>query len=74
MACSNIRYGPGVASEVGKDFVNLKSKKVMVTTDTKVYDILIFLTVIQNTYRNYNHFFSWEIIFMYKSTKLFVKS
>lgn len=36
MACSNIRYGPGVASEVGKDFVNLKSKKVLVVTDKKV--------------------------------------
>ncbi len=33
MACSNIRYGPGVTAEVGMDLVNLKAKHVGVYTD-----------------------------------------
>merc|ERR1712008_246160 len=33
MACSNIRYGPGVTQEVGLDLVNLKAKHVGVYTD-----------------------------------------
>ena len=33
MACSNIRYGPGVTKEVGMDLVNLKAKHVGVFTD-----------------------------------------
>ena len=28
MACSNIRYGPGVTKELGMDVVNFNSKKV----------------------------------------------
>jgi len=33
MACSNIRYGPGVTQEVGQDLQNLGAKKVCVMTD-----------------------------------------
>jgi len=33
MACSNIRYGPGVTAEVGYDCLNLGAKKVLVVTD-----------------------------------------
>lgn len=33
MACSNIRYGAGVTSEVGYDCVNLGAKKVLLMTD-----------------------------------------
>ena len=33
MACSNIRYGPGVTQEVGMDLANMRSKKVGVFTD-----------------------------------------
>jgi len=36
MACSNIRYGPGVTSEVGQDFEALKAKQVLVFTDPTV--------------------------------------
>ena len=36
MACSNIRYGFGVSKEIGKDLVNLKSKKVLIVTDKNV--------------------------------------
>lgn len=33
MACSNIRYGPGVTAEVGMDLANMKAKHVGVYTD-----------------------------------------
>ncbi|KAK3596175.1 hypothetical protein CHS0354_010711 [Potamilus streckersoni] len=33
MACSNIRYGPGVTKEVGMDLQNLGAKKVCLMTD-----------------------------------------
>ncbi|KAJ3416762.1 Hydroxyacid-oxoacid transhydrogenase, mitochondrial [Chytridiales sp. JEL 0842] len=36
MAASNIRYGPGVTSEVGMDFKNMGSQKVVLFTDPKV--------------------------------------
>lgn len=36
MAASNIRFGPGCTKEVGMDFANMKSKKVMIVTDHNV--------------------------------------
>jgi hydroxyacid-oxoacid transhydrogenase len=36
MACSNIRYGPGVTSEVGMDLANLGAKNVAVFTDKNI--------------------------------------
>ena len=36
MAASNIRFGPGCTQEVGMDFSNLHSKKVMIVTDSTV--------------------------------------
>lgn len=36
MAASNIRFGPGCTKEVGMDFKNFGSKKVMIVTDSTV--------------------------------------
>ena len=36
MAASNIRFGPGCTKEVGMDFANMGSKRVMVVTDSTV--------------------------------------
>lgn len=36
MACSTIRYGPGVTQEIGMDLVNMKAKKVCVMTDPNI--------------------------------------
>ncbi|KAI9723835.1 MAG: hypothetical protein M1828_004085 [Chrysothrix sp. TS-e1954] len=36
MAASNIRFGPGCTKEVGMDFKNMKSQKVMIVTDSTV--------------------------------------
>ena len=43
MACSNIRYGPGVTQEVGMDLINLGAKHVGVYTDKNLAG---------NTFRN----------------------
>lgn len=45
MACSNIRYGPGVSQEIGKDLINLKANKVLVVTDKNVAKLPIMKTV-----------------------------
>lgn len=45
MACSNIRYGPGVSQEVGKDLINLRAKKVLVVTDKNVAKLPIMKTI-----------------------------
>ena len=39
MACSNIRYGPGVTSEVGMDLANMKAKHVGVYTDKNLAEL-----------------------------------
>ena len=39
MACSNIRYGPGVTSEVGMDLANMKAKNVGVYTDKNLAEL-----------------------------------
>lgn len=39
MAASSIRFGPGVTKEVGMDFTNMGSKKVMVVTDNTVMQL-----------------------------------
>ena len=36
MACSTIRYGPGVTREIGMDLVNMKVKNVCVMTDPNI--------------------------------------
>lgn len=36
MACSNIRFGPGVSKEVGMDFKNLRTTNLCVVTDKNV--------------------------------------
>ena len=36
MAASNIRFGPGCTKEVGMDFKNMGSKRVMIVTDSTV--------------------------------------
>ncbi|KAF2009387.1 NAD-dependent methanol dehydrogenase [Aaosphaeria arxii CBS 175.79] len=47
MAASSIRFGPGVTKEVGMDFKNLGSKKVMVVTDSTVRRLDAMKQVIQ---------------------------
>ena len=39
MACSNVRYGPGVTAEVGMDLANMKAKHVGVYTDKNLANL-----------------------------------
>ncbi|KFM70354.1 Hydroxyacid-oxoacid transhydrogenase, mitochondrial, partial [Stegodyphus mimosarum] len=36
MACSSVRYGPGVTQEIGMDLKNLNAKKVLLVTDSNI--------------------------------------
>lgn len=45
MAASSIRFGPGVTREVGMDFKNLGSKRVLVVTDGVVKGLEVMRTV-----------------------------
>jgi len=53
MACSNIRYGVGVTSEVGMDFINMKSKKVCIMTDANLAKLPVMQTVL-DSFHKYN--------------------
>jgi len=48
MACSNIRYGPGVTSEVGHDVVALNAKNVCVMTDPTVGKLPVMTKVVDS--------------------------
>merc|ERR1711970_439323 len=48
MACSNIRYGPGVTREVGMDMASLAAKKVGVYTDAKLINLPPMKTVLES--------------------------
>ena len=61
MACSNIRYGPGVTQEVGMDLANMRSKKVGVFTDKNLMKLPVM--------KVYTHKFNTK----YVSRKLFEK-
>ncbi|CAI6369332.1 unnamed protein product [Macrosiphum euphorbiae] len=39
MACSTIRYGPGVTKELGMDMVNMQAKRVCVMTDSNLVNL-----------------------------------
>lgn len=52
MACSNIRYGPGVTSEVGQDVAALGAKKVLVVTDKTVGQLPSMRMVLDSLTKN----------------------
>ena len=51
MSASNIRFGPGCTKEVGMDFKNMGTKKVMVVTDHNVSKLDAMRQVIQGLER-----------------------
>jgi hypothetical protein len=48
MACSNIRYGPGVTAEIGMDLANMKAKHVGVYTDKTVAQLAPMKTTVES--------------------------
>ena len=56
MACSNIRYGPGVTQEVGMDLANMKVKSVGVFTDKNLASLPVMKTTLDSlTKANVNY-------------------
>ncbi|PIK35667.1 putative hydroxyacid-oxoacid transhydrogenase, mitochondrial [Apostichopus japonicus] len=56
MACSNIRFGPGVTQEVGMDFINLGAKQVAVMTDKTVGGLPIMEAVLDSLQKHHVNF------------------
>lgn len=56
MAASSIRFGPGCTKEVGMDFKNMGSKRVMVVTDQNVRKLDAMKQVIEGLTREGVHF------------------
>ncbi|PIK36715.1 putative hydroxyacid-oxoacid transhydrogenase, mitochondrial [Apostichopus japonicus] len=56
MACSNIRFGPGVTQEVGMDFINLGAKQVAVMTDKTVGSLPIMEAVLDSLQKHHVNF------------------
>lgn len=52
MACSNVRYGPGVTEEVGLDMLALKAKRVGVYTDSTLVNLPPVKTVLDSLTRH----------------------
>lgn len=48
MACSTIRYGPGVTQEIGMDMVNMKAKNVCMMTDSNLVKLSPVKTTIDS--------------------------
>lgn len=52
MACSTVRYGPGVTQEVGQDLEAMGAKKVLVMTDKILAGLKPVATVVDSLTRN----------------------
>ncbi|XP_075237266.1 type III alcohol dehydrogenase isoform X2 [Lycorma delicatula] len=52
MACSTVRYGPGVTQEIGMDLVNMNAKKVCVMTDPNLSSMAPVKTTLDSLTRN----------------------
>lgn len=52
MACSTVRYGPGVTKEVGQDVQALGAKKVLVMTDKKLAEMTPMSSVLDSLTRH----------------------
>lgn len=52
MACSTVRYGPGVTQEVGQDLEAMGAKNVLVMTDKFLAGLKPVATVVDSLTRN----------------------
>lgn len=52
MACSTVRYGPGVTQEIGMDLANINAKKVCVMTDPHLSKMDPVKTALNSLTRN----------------------
>ena len=52
MACSNIRYGPGVTQEIGQDMEGMGAKNVLVFTDKTIAKLPPLAQVLDSLTKN----------------------
>lgn len=52
MACSSVRYGPGVTKEIGMDLKNFRTKKVLLVTDSNIASLPPIATVLESFHKN----------------------
>uniref|UniRef100_A0A1B6DFC3 hydroxyacid-oxoacid transhydrogenase n=1 Tax=Clastoptera arizonana TaxID=38151 RepID=A0A1B6DFC3_9HEMI len=62
MACSTIRYGPGVTQEVGMDLINMGSKKVCVMTDAHLSKLSPVKTTLDSLSKNNVNFEVYDCV------------
>uniref|UniRef100_A0A2P2HVM9 Probable hydroxyacid-oxoacid transhydrogenase, mitochondrial n=1 Tax=Hirondellea gigas TaxID=1518452 RepID=A0A2P2HVM9_9CRUS len=71
MACSNIRYGPGVTSEVGQDLVALGAKNVLVVTDKTVAQLQPMSKTLESLTKNAVNFSVFDDVMVEPTDKSF---
>jgi len=74
MACSNIRYGPGVTQEVGMDLANMKVKKVGVFTDQNLIKLPVMKTVLDSLTKSDVNFVLYDDVRVEPTNESFLKA
>merc|ERR1711970_833904 len=74
MACSNIRYGPGVTSEVGMDMASLSAKKVGVYTDSTLVNLPPVKTVLESLTKHGVNFIVYDSVRVEPTDESFKKA
>ena len=74
MACSNIRYGPGVTQEVGMDLANMKVKKVGVFTDQNLVKLPVMKTVLDSLTKSNINFVLYDEVRVEPTNESFLKA
>eukprot|EP00095_Tigriopus_kingsejongensis_P010625 maker-scaffold1028_size131186-snap-gene-0.47 protein:Tk10625 transcript:maker-scaffold1028_size131186-snap-gene-0.47-mRNA-1 annotation:"hydroxyacid-oxoacid mitochondrial" len=74
MACSNIRYGPGVTQEVGQDLQNLKAKNVGVFTDKNVASLPAMKATLESLSKHKVNFKVFEDVRVEPTDRSFIEA
>ena len=74
MACSNIRYGPGVTAEVGMDLANMKAKNVGVYTDKTLMGLPAMKTTLDSLTKSNINFKVYDDVRVEPTDSSFIKA
>ncbi|TRY71669.1 hypothetical protein TCAL_12115 [Tigriopus californicus] len=74
MACSNIRYGPGVTQEVGQDLNNIKATNVGVYTDKTVAKLPAMKATLESLSRHKVNFKVFEDVRVEPTNESFIQA
>lgn len=73
MACSTIRYGPGVTKEIGQDMVNMNAKNVCVMTDPLIAKLSPMKAVLDSLSKNKINFKIYDSVRVEPTDKRYIK-